>query len=172
MHRGILEAKVEPTKHGRMAIVRLEGGIGPPDGVQARQFVDAITQLGEFQVLYLTLNSPGGSLIDTWIIHDFLIKDSAQREQSLALITGECSRDAILIPMAFQQILMRPASCIKFEPAQLTKATSSRQVTLVIARLIAQRIRRRPEEVLDWMDSNRTLSPEDCLRLSLCDAII
>ncbi|MBV9873123.1 MAG: hypothetical protein JO025_00215 [Verrucomicrobia bacterium] len=172
MHRGFLEAKIEPSEGKRFAVVRLDGGIGPPDGVQARQFVDAITQLGECQVLYLTLNSPGGSLIDTWIIYDFLMKDSAQREQSLALISGECSRDAILIPMAFQRILMRIGSYIQFEPAQLTKATSSRQVTLLIARLIAQRIRRRPEEVLDWMDSNRTLSAEDCLRLSLCDAII
>ena len=45
-------------------------------------------------------------------------------------------------------------------------------VTELIARLIAQRVKCRVEDVLGWMDKNKKFTAEDCLKLSLCDAIV
>jgi hypothetical protein len=167
-----LEAKVVTCEGPRMAIVRLDGAIGPPLGIQADRFVNSLSRLGDYDVLYAILDSSGGSAVDAWIIHDFVSKNLAPQHRSLVLITGECSSDAILIALAFEQILMRPGAYIRLEPVPLAKRVSTRRVTELIACLIAQRVECRVEDVLGWMDKNKKFTAEDCLKLSLCDAIV
>jgi ATP-dependent protease ClpP protease subunit len=172
MEEGPIEAKVVAYKGERMAIVKLCGFIGPPLGFRAYQFVNSLNRLRDYDVLYAILDSPGGSAVDAWIIHDFVIKNVAPQHRSLVLIKGECSGDAILIALAFEQILMRPGAYIRLQSVPLAKAVSSRRATEFIARLIAQRIERRIEDVLSWMDKNSKFAAEECLKLSLCDAIV
>jgi ATP-dependent protease ClpP protease subunit len=167
-----IEAKVVVCKGERMAIVKLCGGIGPPLGFRAYQFVNSLSELRDYDVLCAILDSPGGSAVDAWIIHDFVSKNLAPQHRSLVLITGECSGDAILIALAFEQILMRPEAYIRLQPVPLAKAVSTRRATEFIVRLIAQRIECRVEDVLGWMDKNRKFGAEECLKLSLCDAIV
>jgi ATP-dependent protease ClpP protease subunit len=118
------------------------------------------------------LDSSGGSAVDSWGIYDFLKTLSPPRYGSLVLITGQCSADAILIALAFNQILMRPDAYIGFRPLQRTRTASGSKATGLLARLVAQRTSSQVEEVFRWMDKNRKLSAEECLRLSLCDAIV
>jgi len=104
-----------------MAIVGLHGAIGPPLGIQADRFVNSLSRLGDNDVLFAILDSSGGSAVDAWIIHDFVSKNLAPQHRSLVLITGECSSDAILIALAFEQILMRPGAYIRLEPVPLAE---------------------------------------------------
>ena len=169
---GALEAKVVAYKGQRMAVIRLYGAIGPPNGFQASQFVDSLSRLGDYDVLYAILDSSGGSAIDAWIIHDFLNKNRTPRQGSLVLVTNECSGSAILIALAFKQILMRSGSYIRFQPIELSRPIATRRASQVLARLTSQRIKCRVEDVLGWMDKNKKFSAEECLKLSLCDAIV
>jgi ATP-dependent protease ClpP protease subunit len=167
-----LQAKVVRQKDLDVAVVEMSGEIGWPSSLRVSAFMDLLKSLGNYDVLYAILDSSGGSPVDSWGIHDFLKKLSPPRYESLVLITGRCSGDAILIALAFNQILMRPYANIEFRPLQLAGKASASKVTGLLARLVAQRSGSPVEEVFRWMDKNKTLSAEECLKLSLCDAIV
>jgi ATP-dependent protease ClpP protease subunit len=172
MYPGWLEAKLVSHKGWRMAVIRLYGGIGPPDGFRARQFIDLVTGLGKYDVLYGILDSAGGSPVDAWIIYEFLKTRPAPRRGSLVLITSQCGGDAVLIALGFGQILMHPGASMRFEATKLNSLVAGQQVTRLIARQIAQRAECQIGDVLGWMDKNRKFTAEECLKRSLCDAII
>jgi ATP-dependent protease ClpP protease subunit len=172
MDPGWLEAKLVAHKRWRMAVIRLYGGVGPPHGFRASQFINSITDLGKYDVLYGILDSGGGSPVDAWIIYEFLRKKPMPRRGSLVLITGHCGADAILIALGFGQILMHPGAWMQFEATKLNNLAAGQQVTRLIARQIAQRAECQIGEVLGWMDKNRKFTAEECLKRSLCDAII
>jgi ATP-dependent protease ClpP protease subunit len=155
-----------------MAVVRFSGPIGRPLGFQASDFIESLNRLGDYDALYGILDSPGGSAMEALLIHDFLVRGPARKHGSLVLIATECSGDAILIGLGFQQILMQPQSYIRFQPVELSRPASTQQVTKLIADLVARRIGCQIENVLGWMDKSKKLTAEECLRLSLCDAII
>jgi ATP-dependent protease ClpP protease subunit len=67
---------------------------------------------------------------------------------------------------------MRPYAYIEFCPLQRAGSAGGSKVTGLLGRLVAQRTGSRTEEVLRWMDKNKKLSATECLRLSLCDAIV
>ena len=167
-----LGARIVAYKGQRMAVLRISGGIGLPSGLQAPHFIHSLNKLADYDVLYAILDSAGGSAIDTWLIYDFLSKGPAREHGSLVLITTECSGDAILISLGFQQILMQPQSYIRFRPVELSRPAATQKVTKLIAGLVARRIGCRIEDVLAWMDKSKKLTAEECLTLSLCDAIV
>ena len=167
-----LGARIVAYKGQRMAVLTLSGAIGLPLGFHASQFIHSLNQLRDYDVLYTILDSSGGSANDAWLIYDFLIKGPAREHGSLVLITTECSGDAILISLGFQQILMQPQSYICFRPVELSRPAATRRVTKLIAGLVARRIGCRIEDVLGWMDKNTKLTADECLKLSLCDAIV
>jgi ATP-dependent protease ClpP protease subunit len=167
-----LEAKVVRQKDLDVAVVEMSGDVGWPSALRALGFIDLMRSLGNYDVLYAILDSGGGSVVDSWGIYDFLKTLSSPRYGSLVLITGECSADAILIALAFNQILMRPDATIEFRPLQLTRTANASKATGLLARLVAQRTSSQVEEIFRWMDKNRKLSAPECLRLSLCDAIV
>ena len=169
---GSAEARIVAHNGQRMAVVRFSGPIGRPLGFHASEFIESLNRLGDYDVLYGILDSPGGSAIEAWLIHQFLVRDPARRHGSLVLIATECSGDAILISLGFQQILMQPQSYIRFHPVELSRPASTQRVTKLIASLIARRIGCQIDKVLGWMDKSKKLSAEECLTLSLCDAII
>jgi len=169
---GSAEARIVAHNGQRMAVARFSGPIGLPVGFDAAGFIDSLNRLGDYDVLYGILDSPGGSAIEAWLIHDFLVQGPARRHGSLVLIATECSGDAILIGLGFQQILMRPQSYIHFRPVKLRRPATTLRVTNLIAGLVARRVGCQIENVLGWMDKNKKLTAEECLRLSLCDAII
>jgi hypothetical protein len=169
---GSAEARIVSHNGQRMAVVRFSGPIGLPLGFDAAGFIESLNRLGDYGVLYGILDSPGGSAIEAWLIHDFLVRGPARRHGSLVLIATECSGDAILIGLGFQQILMRPQSYIHFHPVKLSRPATTLRVTNLIAGLVARRIGCQIENVLGWMDKSKKLTAEECLRLSLCDAII
>ena len=74
--------------------------------------------------------------------------------------------------LAFQQILTRPQSYIHFQPVKLSRPATTLRVTNLIAGLVARRIGCEIGKVLGWMNKNKKLTAEECLRLSLCGAII
>jgi ATP-dependent protease ClpP protease subunit len=170
--RGSVEARIVAHNGQRMAVVRFSGPIGRPLGFNASEFIESLNRLGDYDVLYGILDSPGGSAIEAWLIHQFLVRDPARRHGSLVLIATECSGDAILIGLGFQQILMHPQSYICFHPVKLSRPATTQRVTRLIAGLIARRIGCQIENVLGWMDKKKKLTAEECLKLSLCDAII
>jgi ATP-dependent protease ClpP protease subunit len=172
MKPGTLEARVEVQKGQRIAVLNFSGTIGLPFGFNAQHFIESLTSLGEHDVLYAVLDSSGGSPVDAWIIFDFLKKATPRRYRSLVLITGECSGDALLVALGFDQILMRQDALIGFQPTELSSLAATRQATKLMARLIARRSRCHVEDVLAWMDKNRRFTAEECLARSLCDAII
>ena len=155
-----------------MAVARFSGPIGLPRGFYASDVIESFNRLGDYDVLYGILDSSGGSATEAWLIHDFLVRGPARRQGSLVLIATECSGDAILIGLGFQQILMHPQSYIRFHPMERGRSASTQRVTKLIAGLIARRIGCQIENVLGWMDKSRKLTAEECLSLSLCDAII
>jgi ATP-dependent protease ClpP protease subunit len=171
MDYGSLEARLVTQKGERMAVFRFFGAIGPPRGFRASEFINSLSRLGDYDVLYTILDSSGGSAVEAWIIYDALTK-SAQRHRSLVLITNECSGTAILIALAFEQILMLRGASIGFLPVELPRVAAARQLTQSMARLIGKRIGRPVEDVLGWMDKNKKFTAEECLSLSLCDAIV
>lgn len=67
---------------------------------------------------------------------------------------------------------MQPQSYIRFRPVELSRPAATRRVTKLIAGLVARRIGCRIEDVLGWMDKNTKLTADECLKLSLCDAIV
>jgi ATP-dependent protease ClpP protease subunit len=167
-----LGARVVRQKGLDVAVVEMSGDVGWPSALRASDFIDLMRSLGNYDVLYAILDSSGGSAVDSWGIYDFLKTLSPPRYGSLVLITGECSADAILIALAFNQILMRPDAYIEFRPLQRTGTASGSKATGLLARLVAQRTSSQVEDVFQWMDKNRRLSAAECLRLSLCDAIV
>jgi ATP-dependent protease ClpP protease subunit len=167
-----LEGKVVRQKDLDVAVIEMGGDVGWPSALRALDFIDLMGSLGNYDVLYAILDSSGGSAVDSWGIYDFLKTLSPPRYGSLVLITGECSADAILIALAFNQILMRPDASIEFRPLQRTRTAGASKATGLLARLVAQRTSSQVEEVFRWMDKNRKLSAAECLRLSLCDAIV
>jgi ATP-dependent protease ClpP protease subunit len=139
MKRGTLEAKLEVHKRRRVAVISISGTIGLPYGFHAPHFLESLASLGEYDVLYATLDSFGGSPVDASTIFDFLKKSSPKRYGSLVLITGECSGDALLIALGFDQILMRSEALMGFHPATFRSSSATRYTTVLMARLIAQR---------------------------------
>jgi ATP-dependent protease ClpP protease subunit len=169
---GSAEARIVAHHGQRMAVVRFSGSIGLPLGFHASEFIESLNRIGDYDVLYGILDSSGGSAIEASLIHDFLVRGPARRHGSLVLIPTECSGDAILIGLGFQQILMQPQSYIRFHPIEVSKPASTQRVTNLIADLIAQRIGCQTDNVLGWMDKSKRLTAEECLELSLCDAIV
>ena len=167
-----LEAKVVRQKDLDVAIVDMIGDVGWPAALQASSLIGLIENLGNYDVLYAILDSSGGSAVDSWGIYHFLKTLSPPRYGSLVLITGQCSADAILIALAFNQILMRPYAHIEFRPLQRAAGAGGSKATGLLARLVAQRTGSPVEQVVRWMDKNKKLSATECLRLSLCDAIV
>jgi ATP-dependent protease ClpP protease subunit len=167
-----LEAKVIRQKDLDVAVVEMSGDVGWPSPVRAADFIDLMRGLGNYDLLYAILDSGGGSPVDSWGIYDFLKSLSPPRYGSLVLITGRCSGDAILIALAFTQILMRPDARIEFRSLQRAGTTSASKATGLLARLVAQRTGSPVEEVHRWMDKNKKLSATECLSQSLCDAIV
>lgn len=167
-----LEVRIKIHKEKRIAMVWLDGTIGLPLGFGAQQFVDAVGSLGNYDILYAVLDSPGGSWLDAWIIHRFLTMAGAPGRRSLVLIAGECSGAAILVALAFEHIAMRRGSYIQLQPVPLTETIGAQRVQRYIASLITQRVERRVEEVLGWMNKNKRFSAEECVRLSICDGIL
>jgi ATP-dependent protease ClpP protease subunit len=172
MDSGLLEVKLITRKGWRVAAVNLHGNIGSPDGFGAHQFRDSLNGLGDYDVLYATLDSAGGSVVDAWFIYDYLTTGLGSRHESLVLITGQCSGEAILIALGFGQILMRPDSYIRFRPPPLSRPEAVRQASGYIARLLAKRVGRQVDEVLGWMDKNKKFTSDECLQCSLCDGIV
>jgi ATP-dependent protease ClpP protease subunit len=164
-------AKIVHQKGLDLAVVEINGDVGWPSALHARSFIDSIKGLANYDLLYALLDSGGGSPIDSWAIYDFL-KTVSPRYGSLGLITGRCSADAIIIAMAFNQILMLPHAYVEFCPLRRPRSASSSKFNGVLARLVAQRTGSGKEEVLRWIDKNKKLSATECLRLSLCDAIV
>ena len=161
------------VQHGqRMAAMYLSGIVGLRSGFSARRFIDSLTNLGKYDALYAMLDSSGGSLIDSWAIFNFLTTGSPRPLRSLVLITGECSGDAVLIALAFDQILMRSDTRMGFRPAKFRNLAAIRLVTGVMSRLIAKRIGCQQEDVLAWMHKNKIFTAQECLARSLCDAIV
>ena len=167
-----LEAKVVRQKDLDVAVVEMGGDVGWPSALRASDFIDLMGSLGNYDVLYAILDSSGGSAVDSWGIYNFLKSLSPPRYGSLVLITGACSAEAILIALGFNQILMRPDAYIEFRSLHRARTASGSTVTGLLARLVAQRTSSQVEEVLRWMDKNKKLSAAECLRLSLCDAIV
>jgi ATP-dependent protease ClpP protease subunit len=167
-----LDAKVVDHNGQRLAVVRLYGPMGWPNGFTSSQFIDSLHQLPTYDVLYVVFESSGGSGVDAWLIYSFLTTDHAREHRSLVLITGECSGAAILVALGFERILMRPESSLCFRPVTFIRPAATRRVSEVIARLTAKRTGSSVENVLGWMDKNRKLSAKDCLELSLCSAIV
>ncbi|MBV8278576.1 MAG: hypothetical protein JO170_25410 [Verrucomicrobia bacterium] len=169
---GSLEARIVVYKGQRMALVRLSGAIGLPPGFSASQFINSLSRLRDYDVLYTVLDSSGGSALDALLIYDFLTKGPVRKRESLVLITTECSGDAILIGLGFQQILMQPQSYVRFHAVEPSKPPTARRVTKLIADLVARRSGCRIDDVFGWMDKKEKLTAEECLKLSLCDAIV
>ena len=172
MDSGSIEVKLITREGRRMAAVNLHGNIGSPDGFGAHKFRDSLNGLGDYDVLYATLDSSGGSAVDAWFIYDYLTTGQGSQHESLVLITGQCSGEAILIALGFGQILMRPASYIRFRPPPLSRPEAVRRASGFIARLIAKRAGRQVDEVLGWMDKNKKFTSAECLECSLCDGIV
>ena len=172
MKPGSLEARIEVQKDRRIAVINLSGPIGSPSGFDASRFIESVTSLGQHDVLYAILDSPGGSPVDAWIIFDFLKKAPPRRYGSLVLITGECSGDALVIALGFDQILMRQDAYMELQSAKLSGLAATRQATKLMGRLLARRSRCHLEDVLAWIDTNKRFTAEECLARSLCDAIV
>jgi ATP-dependent protease ClpP protease subunit len=156
----------------RIAIIKMHGQIGADCGFGAHHFCAAVRGLGSYDLLHATLDSTGGSVIDAWIIYDYLRSGPASRYSSVVIIDGQCSGTAMLIAIGFDQILMRPGSSIQFCPVKLTSSIAGPQTTRMIARLIARRTRHGTDEVLAWIDKERKFNADQCLGCSLCEAII
>jgi ATP-dependent protease ClpP protease subunit len=118
------------------------------------------------------LDSGGGSVVDAWIIYDYLMARPAPKPRSLVLVTGQCSSDAILIALAFDQILMRPDAYMQFQPVNLTRPIAGQRATRFIGLKVADRTGSTFEDVLRWMDKNKRFTADECLARSLCDAIV
>jgi ATP-dependent protease ClpP protease subunit len=172
MKRGSLEAKIVAQKGQRIAVMNLSGSIGLPHGFHAHEFIEMLTGLGEYDVLYAVMDSPGGSPTDAWTIFNFLGQPRQKRSSSLILIIGECSGDALLIALGFDQILMRPDAFMGFHPLKFRSLSATRRVTHLTARLVAERVNCQIDDVFAWIDKNKTFTAEECLARSLCDAIV
>ena len=167
-----LKAQLLTHKGQRMAVISIQGGLGQRHGFRGHDFNKSLAELGNHEVLYTMLDSAGGSVVDAWIIYDYLVARPAPRPRSLVLITGQCSNDAILISLAFDQILMRPDACMQFQSIDLTRPIAGQRATRFIALKVADRTGAKFEDVLRWMDKNKRFSAEECLSRSLCDAVI
>jgi ATP-dependent protease ClpP protease subunit len=164
-------AKIVHQKGLDLAVVEINGDVGWPSALRAGSLIDSIKGLGNYDILYAVLDSSGGSAVDSWAIYDFL-KTVSPRYGSLGLITGRCCADAIVIALAFDQILMLPHAYIQFLPLPRLRSASWSKFNGLLARLVAQRTGSGNEEVLRWIDKNKKLSAPECLRLCLCDAIV
>jgi ATP-dependent protease ClpP protease subunit len=167
-----MEAKLIRQKGLKVAFVDLHGDVGWPSNFRARTFIDFLRGLGSYDLLYAVLDSAGGSPVDSWGIYRFLKIAPKARHGSVVLITGQCSADAILIALAFNQILMRPGTYLEFRSISLSRPVAGRRVSEVLARRAAERSGVRVEEVRGWMDKNKKLSADECLSRSLCDATV
>jgi ATP-dependent protease ClpP protease subunit len=167
-----LQAQLVTHKGQRLAIISLQGRLGQDYGFRGHDFNKSLSGLGNYDILYTIFDSAGGSVLDSWLIYDFLMTTPAPRSRSLVLITGQYSGDAVLIPLAFDQILMRPAAYIQFQPMMLSRPLAGQRTTKFIARMVAERAGSKVEEVLRWMDKNKKFTADECLARSLCDAIV
>jgi ATP-dependent protease ClpP protease subunit len=172
MNSGALEANVVGHQGQQVAVIKLYGNLGWPSALQSRNVMKLLNGLGDYDILYAILDSAGGSPVEAWLIYDFLKKNQTPRLGSLVLIPAECSGDAILIALAFSQILMQPGAHIEFRPILLPRLAAGQRVTRLLSRLVAERAGCRVEDVLGWMDKNKKLSAQECLERSLCDAIV
>jgi ATP-dependent protease ClpP protease subunit len=167
-----LKAQLLTHKGQRMAVIGIQGRLGQDHGFRGHDFNKSLGELGNHDVLYTMLDSGGGSVVDAWIIYDYLMARPAPKPRSLVLITGQCSSDAILIPLAFDQILMRPDAYMQFQPINLSRPTAGQRATRFIGLKVADRTGSTFEDVLRWMDKNKRFTADECLARSLCDAIV
>jgi ATP-dependent protease ClpP protease subunit len=172
MKSGGIEAKIVRQNGLDLAFVEMHGAIGFPSGFRAKTLIDSFKTLRPYDVLYGVLDSSGGSLSDSWTISQFLRAIPKTNYASLVLIPDRCLGDAILVALAFDQILMRPSAYIQFESTGGSNRKGGRNFNQPLACRVATRTGTQVEEVLEWMDKNKKLSAEECLKRSLCDAIV
>src|SRR5258708_20865223 len=115
-----LKAQLLTHKGQRMAVISIQGRLGQDHGFRGHDFNKSLGELGNHDVLYTMLDSDGGSVVDAWIIYNYLMARPSPKPRSLVLITGQCSGDAILIPLAFDQFLILPNTYIHFQPINLS----------------------------------------------------
>src|SRR5260370_25408914 len=124
-----LKAQLLTHKGQRMAVISIQGRLGEDHGFRGHDFNKSLGELGDHDVVYTMLDSGGGSVVDAWIIYDYLMARPAPKPRSLVLITGQCSNDAILIPLAFDQILMRPDAYMQFQRINLNRPIARQRAT-------------------------------------------
>jgi len=167
-----LRAELVTDAASRIAKITFSGEIGSRAGFEARHLHNALQGLGSYDALFASLESPGGSVFEAWIIYDYLIVGPVYQHPSRVLITGECAGAALLIAMGFKEIYMESHACMRFEPVQLSNTATGRRATKAVARVIAKRTKSDAKEILQWMHERRTLFSEECLNHRLCDAIV
>ena len=167
-----LRAELIISAGSRTAKITLSGEIGSRAGFEAHHFHDALQGMGSYDALFASLDSPGGSVFEAWIIYDYLIVGPVYQHPSRVLITGECAGAALLIAMGFKEIYMQSHACMRFEPVQLSNTATSRRATETVASVIAKRTESDATEILDWISERRTFFPQECLDHRLCDAIV
>ena len=167
-----LRAELVTDAASRIAKITFSGEIGSRAGFEARHLHSALQGLGSYDTLLASLDSPGGSVFEAWIIYNYLIVGPVYQHLSRVLITGECAGAALLIAMGFKEIYMQSHACMRFEPVELSNAATSRRATKTVARVIAKRTDSDATEILEWMSERRIFFPEECLNHRLCDAIV
>ncbi|MCW2854362.1 MAG: clpP1 [Nocardioides sp.] len=93
--------------HNRSADVAIYDEVGMW-GVSARDFRDALKELGEVEQINLSINSPGGSVFDGVAIHNMLARHKAK---VVVTVDGLAASIASVIAMAGDEIVM-PANAM------------------------------------------------------------
>jgi ATP-dependent protease ClpP protease subunit len=74
-----LKAQLLTHKGQRMAVISIQGELGQRHGFRGHDFNKSLAELGNYEVLYTMLDSAGGSVVDAWIIYDYLMARPAPR---------------------------------------------------------------------------------------------
>ncbi len=144
-------------------------------GTTARNIIQTL-QASPSENITLRINSDGGEVFDAITIYNYL-KD----KHVTVIIDGMCASSASIVAMCGEKIIMRHGSMMMIhnpitfasgESEDLRNAAEMLdKVTLLIEDIYHQKTGLTEEEILEMMNAQTWMTPEEALKYGFCDKI-
>lgn len=150
-----------------------------PDGVTAKQFIDAVQSLGNVTDITLRINSPGGDVFGSLAIYNFLRQHPARITVRIDGLAGSSASviamvgDQIVMPSNAHLFIHNPLAIIGAADAESLRKTVEEldKTANSIAGIYRDRTGLPEDEIRAIMDASTYLSAEEAVAKGFADQI-
>lgn len=157
----------------------LMGDIGGWAGVNREDFFRCLQGSNNLERINVALASPGGDVQQAFALYNLIKLHPAQ---TTVYLIGECASAATLFAMAFDNVVATPASIFMIHEAWQYAAGNKRELRKsaealeahdnILVKVYRERTERSEEEVLDLMEREVWMGPEEMIELGFADSMV